>query len=186
MWAIHHGVTVSMTTVSISSDPFIPSEMHGEKYDDAVEEVRNRARAPREQFIEEESMIALNALTSLDCQVTQYGFGPFSLRSWLSKIEQGAVKFLSINKSLDFFVKETAVNKPYVTKWKVRNVGEEAIKRNDERGVIVKGTDRHTENTKFTGPHYVECYLEKEGVCVSQTRINVPIKSDIYDVEHKI
>ena len=24
MWAVHHGVTVSMTTVSISSDPFIP------------------------------------------------------------------------------------------------------------------------------------------------------------------
>ena len=23
-WAVHHGVTVSMTTVSISSDPFIP------------------------------------------------------------------------------------------------------------------------------------------------------------------
>ena len=23
MWAVHHGVTVSMTTVSISSDPFI-------------------------------------------------------------------------------------------------------------------------------------------------------------------
>lgn len=131
-------------------------------------------------------MIALNALTSLDCQVTQDGFKPSSLRSWLSKIEQGVVKFLSINKSLDFFVKETAVNKPYVTKCKVRNVGEEAIKRNDERGVIVKGTDRHTENTKFTGPHYVECYLEKEGVCVSQTRIKVPIKSDIYDVEHKI
>ena len=24
MWAVHHGVTVSMTTVSISSDPFTP------------------------------------------------------------------------------------------------------------------------------------------------------------------
>ena len=24
MWAVHHGVTVSMTTVSISSDPLIP------------------------------------------------------------------------------------------------------------------------------------------------------------------
>ncbi len=26
MWAVHHGVTVSMTTVSISSDPFIPPQ----------------------------------------------------------------------------------------------------------------------------------------------------------------
>ena len=24
MWAVHHGVTVSMTTVSISSDPVVP------------------------------------------------------------------------------------------------------------------------------------------------------------------
>ena len=170
----------------VDSIDSVLGKMLGAKYNGAVEEVRSRVRAPREQFIEEESIIALNALTSLDCQVTQDGFRPFSLRSWLSKIEHGALKYLSINKSLDFFVKETAVNKPYVIKWKVRNVGEEAIRRNDERGVIIKGTDRHTENTKFTGPHYVECYLEKDGVCISQTRIDVPIKSDIYDGEHKI
>ena len=29
MWSVHHGVTVSMTTVSISSDPFIPHSIPG-------------------------------------------------------------------------------------------------------------------------------------------------------------
>lgn len=28
MWAVHHGVTLSMTTVSISADPFIPRSIH--------------------------------------------------------------------------------------------------------------------------------------------------------------
>jgi hypothetical protein len=36
MWAVHHGVTVSMTTVSMSSDPFIPvaimSDLVGPRY----------------------------------------------------------------------------------------------------------------------------------------------------------
>ena len=27
MWAVHHGVTVSMTTVSISSDPLVPKKI---------------------------------------------------------------------------------------------------------------------------------------------------------------
>ena len=88
----------------VDSIDSVLGKMLGAKYNGAVEEVRSRARAPREQFIEEESIIALNALTSLDCQVTQDGFRPFSLRSWLSKIEHGALKYLSINKSLDFFV----------------------------------------------------------------------------------
>jgi hypothetical protein len=32
------------------------------------------------------------------------------------------------------------------------------------------------EHTSFYGPHYVECYLIKNGVCVAKDRIDVPIE----------
>ena len=160
-------------------------ERLGTKYDAAVNIVKGNARAIGEQFIEEESIIALNSLTSLDCRVTQDGFRPFSLRGWLSEVLNGNRRFLSINKSLDFFITETAVTTPHDIKWKVRNVGEEAIRRHDERGKIMNGGIHHVENSRFTGNHYVECYIEKNGICLSRTRIDVPINSDAIDHEHR-
>ncbi|MDG0811113.1 nucleotide-binding domain-containing protein [Cohnella rhizosphaerae] len=59
--------------------------------------------------------------------------------------------------------------------WKVRNRGEEAIKRNKLRGEIVKGTSRKVEETQFKGGHYVECYIVHNGVCVARDHIDVPI-----------
>lgn len=44
------------------------------------------------------------------------------------------------------------------------------------RGNIMKSnSDHHYEHTDFAGPHYVECYLIKNGVCVAKDRIDVPI-----------
>lgn len=47
---------------------------------------------------------------------------------------------------------------------------------NEDRGQIIKDNKRiHHETTKFFGPHYVECYLIKNGICVAKDRIDVPI-----------
>lgn len=59
--------------------------------------------------------------------------------------------------------------------WKVKNVGKTAEKRNCIRGQVVKKQRTITENTNFYGPHYVECYVVKNGVCVARDRISVPI-----------
>ncbi len=46
------------------------------------------------------------------------------------------------------------------------------------RGNIVKTNSKtKKEITNFKGPHYVECFLVKNGVCVARDRIDVPIKS---------
>lgn len=59
--------------------------------------------------------------------------------------------------------------------WKVKNVGKVAEEKNFIRGQIVHRTKAITENSIFYGPHYVECYVVKNGVCVARARISVPI-----------
>ena len=77
------------------------------------------------------------------------------------------------------FVLTTDVPQPFDVKWKVRNVGDEAKRRNCLRGEIIDsnrmgGMARH-ESADFRGPHYVECYVLKDGIVVARDRINVPI-----------
>ena len=56
-----------------------------------------------------------------------------------------------------------------------RNRGIEAKRRNCERGSIFVGSDQHVEPTAFKGPHYVECYIIKDGVCVAAAHVPVHI-----------
>ena len=85
---------------------------------------------------------------------------------------------ISTIRSLDFFIESTTVEKPYEILWKVRNVGDEAKRRNCLRGEILKpnraDVTRH-ETSNFRGPHYVECYIIKNKTVIARDRINVPI-----------
>lgn len=55
------------------------------------------------------------------------------------------------------------------------NVGPEAKKRNDIRGQIQDRGKEITENSKFYGEHYIECYLIKNDECVAVGHVDVPI-----------
>jgi ABC-type branched-subunit amino acid transport system substrate-binding protein len=68
---------------------------------------------------------------------------------------------------------------PYDLFWKVRNVGPAATRKGQERGEIVRDAGRQwkDERTSFSGEHYVEAYVIKNGVCMAQDRIQVPIES---------
>lgn len=55
------------------------------------------------------------------------------------------------------------------------NVGSEAERRNDIRGQIIDKGNEITENSKFFGEHYIECYLIKNGICVAIGHVDVPI-----------
>ncbi|MHA5123191.1 hypothetical protein R5Q06_03235 [Oenococcus oeni] len=62
--------------------------------------------------------------------------------------------------------------------WKVRNVGEEAIRRNDIRGEIfpekpVHNKVTHIEPIVFKGPHFVEVYGIKNSVLVVFGKVDV-------------
>ena len=87
------------------------------------------------------------------------------------------VQKLPINKHLEFYINSDNYPNESDICWKVRNVGVEAIRRNQIRGQINR-TNRTSqiENTSFSGPHFVECYIVKNGVCIARDRIEVPIE----------
>ena len=126
----------------------------------------------KEQFIEELFPVDIRYTLRIDCNVTQDGF-----RSrFLSEILREH-KWLSRKKQLDFQIMRTDCPMPYSIYWKVRNVGAVAKSRNMIRGEIRCTNNPHQkEHTDFYGPHYVECFLVKNGVCVARARIDVPIE----------
>ncbi|MDR1008087.1 MAG: hypothetical protein LBL65_05945 [Campylobacteraceae bacterium] len=126
-----------------------------------------------EEFIENSVPIDIKYSVKIDCRVTQNGFRDFLLSIFL---REGG--FLQHNKSLEFFIASNNVPCPYQIWWKVRNVGSEAKRKNQIRGqIITSNSDKQREHTSFYGPHFVECYIIKNGVCVARDRIDVPIGS---------
>ena len=126
-----------------------------------------------EEFIEKLFPVDIRYDLTIDCIVSQKGFRDFSLRKLLLEKQ-----ILRHNKKLSFSISNCTVPRPYDIYWKVRNVGPVAIQKKMIRGQIVKtNSDTHSEHTNFQGPHYVECYIVKNGVCVARDKIDVPIGS---------
>jgi hypothetical protein len=127
-----------------------------------------------EEFIEHEVPIDIRYALQIDCKVTQNGFRDFLLSHFL----RNGNGLLRHNKSLNFYIVKSATPNPDSIWWKVRNVGATAEKRNCIRGQIVKSNkENQSERTNFCGPHFVECYIIKNGVCVARDRLDVPIGS---------
>lgn len=127
-----------------------------------------------EQFIEDLFSVDIKYTLNIDCQFSQNGFRTFGLRELLSRDK--TKRFIGIKKKLEFEIQDTNCPKPYTIYWKIRNVGEEAKRRNCIRGQILKGESKKVEHSDFNGPHFVECYLVKNNVCVARDKIDVPIR----------
>ncbi|MGJ1275005.1 SMODS domain-containing nucleotidyltransferase [Sphingobacterium siyangense] len=124
-----------------------------------------------EEYIEQLYPPNISYRLRIDCQITQEGFRSELLRT---------IKFLKKNKKLVFFIDETDVPKPYKVLWKVKNEGKIAHDRMCLRGGIIDSNmtdERRKEDSNFEGPHYVECYIIKDGYCVARDRIDVPISN---------
>ena len=133
----------------------------------------NTLRTPGEEFIEDYFEKDLRYDVDIDSIVRANGFMDHSIVDFLR-----LRRWLPHDKTL-IFVARTNTPKPYEIKWKVRNVGEEAERRQMLRGQIIdcdRGSyNQRTEHSNFYGPHYVECYVIKDGKCVAEARANVPI-----------
>lgn len=92
------------------------------------------------------------------------------------KLSSGGNKVFKGSK-MRFEIGRCTVPEPYEIYWKVLNRGEEAIARDCVRGQIVLGGKvwKQTEPAAFAGPHIVEVYIVKEGVCVAKDRHDVTI-----------
>jgi len=127
-----------------------------------------------EEFIEDKYPVDIRFNLEVDCDVSQNGYRENTLYNMLLKRMP-----LLAKKNLLFKIKYIDVPKPYQIAWKILNRGDIAKKRNEIRGQIVwdTGSQAKRENTKFRGPHLVECYAIKNGVVVAKDRIDVPIQT---------
>lgn len=83
---------------------------------------------------------------------------------------------ISKERDLKFFVQRTDhIPEPFDIYWKVKNTGPEAERKDMIRGHITKGGRYQEERSDFSGEHYVECYIIKDGFCVARESISVPI-----------
>lgn len=128
-----------------------------------------------EEFIEELYPVYEQYDVTIDCKVSGNGFRLMPILEYMDKYAPRFKKFIPHNFSVKCKIGDT--NCPSYDKvlWKVLNVGTEAEQRNDIRGQIKDRGKEITENSKFSGPHYIECYLIKNGVCVAIGHVNVPI-----------
>lgn len=123
-----------------------------------------------EQYIEDLFPINITNNIKIDCIITQNGFRSGLLSDFIRnnfKIKQ--------NRKLTFIIDKINAQKPYNIYWKVRNVGPEAIRRNCIRGQINKGKETLEETANFYGPHFVECYIIKNDICIARDKISVDI-----------
>ena len=129
-----------------------------------------------EEFIEDRFLVDIKFELSIVCEVlTKDGRLEKSYR-WLGSI----FPWIRHGRTLRFRVDSCNVPEPFELYWKVRNVGPEAEKRKMIRGQIVRdaGRQEKLEPSVFYGPHFVECYAVKDGVCLALDRIDVPIGHD--------
>ncbi|MDK2801275.1 MAG: hypothetical protein PWQ70_2894 [Clostridiales bacterium] len=129
-----------------------------------------------EEYIDDIVPVELKYKLHIDCEVTDERSRTIrKLRNMLLRGET-----LTIGKKLKFYIDYTNVPRPFEVFWKVRNCGKIAEDKDCIRGQIFKNVNNqeiNNESTDFEGPHYVECFIIKNGVCVAKDRINVPIKN---------
>jgi hypothetical protein len=99
--------------------------------------------------------------------VKKHGFRDYQLSKRGNRVKKG--------RTIVFTVATCDVPKPFDIYWKVKNRGEEAERRDQLRGQIVRdqGGQEKREPTAFRGSHYVECYIVKNGACVAYDRQQV-------------
>lgn len=124
-------------------------------------------RAPKEQYIEE---LGFTRVLSHTVKITatvekKAGFRSGPLRSFGLIGKQRKLRFTA----------STDVPGPFELYWKVRNVGPEAA--DQLRGELIKdaGAMTRTETTLYSGRHYVEAYVVKDGQVLAMDCHDVPI-----------
>lgn len=145
-------------------------DLVGLSHTEEFEAARGRARAPREQMIEELFPVDLTDSVRISFEVAEPDYPNRYTRRRAQRRRR-----LKKSRSLRFQITDTSVKEPFEVYWKVRNHGREARMRGQLRGEIVNGASVHHESTLYRGDHYIECYIVKKGRCVARARQWVPI-----------
>ncbi len=126
-----------------------------------------------EEFIEDKFPVDIHYSLEIGYDVHYSG------KQELSKVRfmETTFPWLKLGRSVNFYVIDCNVPEPYSIIWKVRNVGPLAESKNRIRGQLEsdKGRREKYESTSFGGPHYVECYVIKDEICVARDKVDVLI-----------
>ena len=126
-------------------------------------------RAPTEEFIKDRFPLDIRYTATISGRVLPLA----NSRSGLIR----SIGRLTKQRDLRFKV-VTDVPWPYDIYWKVRNFGTEAEQANGLRGELVRAQDprgEHRESTLYTGTHWIECYVVKDGRVLATDRHRVEI-----------
>jgi hypothetical protein len=132
-----------------------------------------------EEFIDNIMPVNYRTKVSLNCLVYRDGKSYDNLKSMLRRNET-----VKIGDTRYFYVDEKSINiyGKYNVYLKVKNVGSIAERINSIRGEIFNIRSQeliadkfHKEHAEFRGDHFVECYIEVNGVCVATDFLSVPI-----------
>lgn len=131
-----------------------------------------------EEFIGDIVSVVESHSVKITCVGQGDGFRQHPLDYFL-RIARGSIPK---NLTLTFTATKCTESNPDSIWWKVKNVGPEAKRRNDVRGqVITRDFYTHEEHSSFKGPHYVECFVIKNNVCIAQDHLEVPIGTQLID-----
>lgn len=133
--------------------------------------VENYIYKDTEEFIEDMYPIDLKYNLQIDCEIEKDGFRTMPIIRCLKEF----FSLLPHNFDIRCSIKTTNCPPDYKILWKVKNVGNVAEERDMIRGQIEDRGKKIKETSDFYGPHYIECYLIKNGVCVAIDRVDVPI-----------
>ena len=87
---------------------------------------------------------------------------------WRTLVSTSGFRKIAKHYSLRFKAK-TSVPWPYEVHWQVVNTGDEARWCDQLRGTIFAGDDVRHERTEYTGFHWIECFIVKDGVLVARS-----------------
>lgn len=128
-----------------------------------------------EEFIEDLYPVLEKYDVTIECKVSGNGFSVMPIAKYLDRYAPSLKNYIPHNFSIDCKVGNT--NCPAYDKvlWKVRNIGDEAERRDIIRGQIEDRGKEINERSDFMGEHYIECYLIKNHVCVGIGHVDIPI-----------
>lgn len=155
-------------------------KMFGEVFPAEIKSFNDKiyVSAPNEIFIQSifSVLIDKNIRLSIEtyCKPKKGGF----MRKML--FNEMLSRIITKKDELEFNAVVSGVSGAFITKWKVRNFGNEAERNNKLRGEILddnNGPHKHKDYAVFYGDHFLECYLIKDNVCVAIKRIDIPISN---------
>lgn len=128
-----------------------------------------------EQFIEDMYPVDEQYDVTIDCRVIGQGVHLIPIQDFFYKFAVMHRQYLPRDFKVKCGVQHTNAPSYDQVLWKVRNVGSKAEARDDIRGQIQNRGSHIEETTIFDGPHYIECYLIKNNVCIAIGHVDVPI-----------